>query len=235
MTEKTDFETYLSVTNDNFQIFLFDKKKFKNLYKNELKIENQSESIDLHNLSKFLDDNIFKIEKLAGTFIKNIFLIIESNKIFYVDVGIKKKKNHQNMINQKYLENTLIELKDLFKENHQEQNIMHIIINNFLIDEKNYSSFVNNLNGDYLCLEVNFKCISNNLMNEFDKILEKYQIKITQYLDGSYVKSFQNENDIQLSEMSHKLRNGLNFNEVLLVPKNIENKGFFEKFFQLFS
>ena len=26
-----------------------------------------------------------------------------------------------------------------------------------------------------------------------------------------------------------------NKNEVILIPKNIENKGFFEKFFQLFS
>ena len=34
MIEETDFETYLSVTNNNFQIFLFDKKKFKNLAHN---------------------------------------------------------------------------------------------------------------------------------------------------------------------------------------------------------
>ena len=31
------------------------------------------------------------------------------------------------------------------------------------------------------------------------------------------------------------LFNGLNKNEVQLVSKNIENRGFFEKFFQLFS
>ena len=35
--------------------------------------------------------------------------------------------------------------------------------------------------------------------------------------------------------MANKLNNGLNKNEVQLVSKNIENRGFFEKFFQLFS
>ena len=35
--------------------------------------------------------------------------------------------------------------------------------------------------------------------------------------------------------MANKLNNGMNKNEVQLVSKNVENKGFFEKFFQLFS
>ena len=73
------------------------------------------------------------------------------------------------------------------------------------------------------------------LMSIFDKILEKYQIKISRYLDGNYLKNFHKEDDMELSELAHKLINGYNDNEVNLVPKNIENKGFFEKFFQLFS
>ena len=35
--------------------------------------------------------------------------------------------------------------------------------------------------------------------------------------------------------IANKLNNGLNKNEVQLVSKNVENSGFFEKFFQLFS
>ena len=40
---------------------------------------------------------------------------------------------------------------------------------------------------------------------------------------------------IELFVMANKLNDGLNKNEVQLVSKNKENKGFFEKFFQLFS
>ena len=35
--------------------------------------------------------------------------------------------------------------------------------------------------------------------------------------------------------MANKLNNGLNKDEVQLVSKNVEKRGFFEKFFQLFS
>jgi hypothetical protein len=35
--------------------------------------------------------------------------------------------------------------------------------------------------------------------------------------------------------MANQLNNGLNKNEVTLVSKIRENKGFFERFFQLFS
>ena len=65
-------------------------------------------------------------------------------------------------------------LKDLFKESYQQQTIIHMIINNYLINDKNYSSFIDNLRGDNLCLEINFKSISNDILVKFDKILEIY-------------------------------------------------------------
>ena len=234
MIEEVDFETYLSVSNSKFQIYLFDKKNLKNLYEDELKLENEINFKDLNNLSKFLDNNIFKIEKLVGKFIKNIFLIIECDENFNVNICVKKK-NYDSLITQKNLQNTLTEVKDLFKENYQEQTIMHMVINNYLVNGKNYSSFESALNSDNLCLEVNFISISNDLVITFDKILEKYQIKISQYLNTNYVKNCFKDDNIELSEMAYKLRNGYNDNEVILVPKHIENKGFFEKFFQLFS
>ena len=234
MIEEVDFETYLYLSKDKFQIFLFDKNKLKNLYKKELKLHKQFNFHDLNDLSKFLDDNIFKIEKLAGNFIKNICLIIENDENLYVNIAIKKK-NYENFINKKYLENSLIELKDLFKENYQDQTIMHMIIVNYIVNKKKYYSFPKNLSGEDLSLEINFSSISNDLTFILDKLLENYQIKICQYLCGNYIKNFFEENNYELSEMAHKLKNGLNHNEVILIPKNIENKGLFEKFFQLFS
>ena len=65
--------------------------------------------------------------------------------------------------------------------------------------------------------------------------MEKYQIKISQYMCGKYIKDYFNEDNNELSSSAYKLKNGMNSNEVILVPKNIENKGFFEKFFQLLS
>jgi len=110
-----------------------------------------------------------------------------------------------------------------------------MIINTYLVNGKNYQSYVDNIRSDNLCLEVNFMSISNNMVFTLDKILEKYQIKIKQYLDAKYIKKFAKIENIKIPEMAYKLKNGYNDNEVILVPKNAENTGFFEKFFQLFS
>ena len=234
MAEEIDFETYLSLTKNKFEIFLFDKTNLKNLYKDELKLKNSFNFLDLEELHKFLDIQIFKIEKIYGKFIKNIYLILENDLNLEVNICIKKK-NYGNLINKKSLENVLIEVKDLFKESYQNQTITHMIINNYLINGKNYSSYIDNLSGDNLSLEINFMSISNNTTFVLDKTLEKYQIRISQYLNGNYIKNFFNDENLELSEMANKLQNGYNHNEIILVPKNIGNKGFFEKFFQLFS
>ena len=234
MIEEENFETYLSISPKKFEIFLFDKKNLKSLYKDKLELENKIEFLNLDNLSNFLDANIFKIEKLADNFIKNIVLIIESDKNSYVNICIKKK-NYENLINYKNLEIALTETKDLFKENYQKQNIMHMIVENYSINGKNYLSFINDIKGDYLSLEVNFISIPSNFELILDKILEKYQIKIDKFLDGKYLIEQSKDNKFELPNIANKIINGYNQNEVILVPKNLKNEGFFENFFQLFS
>ena len=53
-----------------------------------------------------------------------------------------------------------------------------------------------------------------------NKILESYQIKVTKYIDGSYVKTFFN-NETDLVKMSYKIMCGYNQNEVIFVPKGL--------------
>ena len=234
MIEEIDFETFLYVSNKKYQVSVFDKKKLKNLYNEELKFDYKFNSLDFNNLTKFLDENIYKIEKSVGDFVKNIILIIESDKNLNVNISIKKKL-YDNFLSQKYLENNLIELKDLYKENYQDQSIMHMIIINNTINDEKYSRFNNNVKGKNFFLEVNFISISNELIISLNKNLEKYQIKVSQYMCGNYIKNFFDNDQNEISLKAHRLINGQNVNEVALVAKDIENKGFFEKFFQLFS
>ena len=92
MNKEEELENYLSISPDKFGIYLFDKKNLKNLYKEELILNEYNNSFDLNTLKKFLDKNVFEIEKLSGKFLENIFFILEDNKIFNLEMGIKKKK-----------------------------------------------------------------------------------------------------------------------------------------------
>ena len=227
MTQKTDFEIFLCISKNKYQISVYDKDNLKNLYNAEIKTNDE---IELDNLSNFLDENIYKIEKMLNNFISEIILIIEDDKVLEVGVSIKKK-NYKKDIDQKHLENSLVEVKDVFRENYKDQIIMHMII---AYNDKNENNLQLN-NDDCLFLEVNFISIPNNFTFYFDKLLENHQIKITRYMSGNYIKSYFGEDATELSMMANKLKNGLNKNEVQLVSKSIENTGFFEKFFQLFS
>ena len=234
MINEIDFETFLFVSDKKYQIFLYDNKEKKNLYKEEIKVSHTLDFQNFSELSNFLDNNIYKIEKLVGNFIKDIILITENNENLIINVGMKKK-NYDNLISKPYLENNLIELKDLIKKSYKNHTIMHMVILNYIIDGKRYSSYKNNLISKNLCLEVNFFSISNELIFELEKILQKFQIKISKYMCGNYVKNYFKTESDEISINAQKLKNGFNENEVALVPKNIENKGFFERFFQLFS
>ena len=234
MSKELDLETYLNISPQIFEIYLFDTKNLKNLYKQDLKFKDHTNIIDLNKLDQFLEENIFKIEKLIGKFVENVSLTIESHKIINLNLGIKKK-NYSETIHKKNLENTITDVKDLFKENYQHSKILHITINRYLIDGISFSSFDDNLKGDHFCLELNIKSISLNSIREIEKILEKYQIKVNQYLDATYIRNFFKKENIEFSEMCYKIQKGFNFNEVKLIPKYSKKKGFFEKFFQLFS
>ena len=234
MTEKLNFEVYLSISKKKFGIYLLDKINLKNIYKEEIFIENDRNIIDYNILNTFLDKNIFKIEKLIGYFLKNIFLIIENNQILNFSIGLKKI-NYGVKINKDYLENSLAELKDLFKENYQNNKIIHFILNRYFIDGIDYTSFDKEIDGDNICVEVNFISAPNILIREISNVLEKYQIKIDRLFEKSYIKNFFEDGSLDLSIIAFKIHSGYNQNEIALVPKTVKKTGFFEKFFQLFS
>ena len=129
------------------------------------------------------------------------------------------------------MESSLVEIKDVFRENYQDQIIMHMIV---VENDKNEDNFLLN-NDNHLYLEINFITITNNFTFYFDKLLESHQIKISRYMSFKYINNYISEDFMELSMIANKLNNGFNKNEVQLVSKNVEKRGFFEKFFQLFS
>ena len=61
MSEENNTETYLCISENKFEIYLFDKIKLENIFSNEILID--TNSLDNLSLDNFLDENIIKIEK----------------------------------------------------------------------------------------------------------------------------------------------------------------------------
>ena len=89
MIEETEFEIFLYISKYKYQVFVYDKNNLKNLYNEEI---NNNDEVELNILSKFLDENIYKIEKMIKNFVRNIILIIEDDKVLDIAISLKKKK-----------------------------------------------------------------------------------------------------------------------------------------------
>ena len=234
MNKEIDFETYLIISYGKFEIFLLDIKNHKDIYQEEFKFRDVSEKLDFNLLNDFLENNIFKIEKLAGNFVNNINIVIENKSILTSNIGIKKK-NYSGEITDIILESMLTDVKDLFKENYNQYKLIHMIIDKYIIDGVSYSSLQDQISNDEICLEIKLISIPNLLILEIENILKKYQIQINNFLDKGYVKDFFLDKQLDISQMAHKLKNGMNKNEIQITSKSLKKLGFFEKFFQLFS
>ncbi len=230
-----DFETFLLIRPNKFVISIFKKSDFKKIYEKEISVENSSGKLEIDSLKEFIDNNIIEIEKILGDFIEKIYLIIESDKFFSINSSIKKNYSG-NFVDQIHLNYLINDLKNQCKKTFGDNKIIHIIINNFQIDKKDYSYFPKDLKCENFSLDVSFICLSNDLINSIEAILNSYQISVDKIVSFNYVKNYFKENlNLDLCSMTKQIISGINPNEAFLVPKTPKNKGFFEKFFQLFS
>ena len=85
-------------------------------------------------------------------------------------------------------------------------------------------------------VDLEFICLSNEIIKNLEKILIKYQISLGQIVNASYIREFlTNEESENIFLMTKKILSGYNSNEVILVNKSNKNQGFFEKFFNFFN
>ena len=226
-------KTFIFVSSNKFIIISLGEANKIN-YKKETIFKNQNTKFDLDLFSEFLNENIFKIEKELGEFIKIIYLIIENEEIFSVDFSIKNKIN-DTPLNAKIINNLLIEAKNYCEETLKKSEVIHMKIDQFNIDNEQYNFLPDKDTCKSLSLDLSFICIPNNVLNNFEKVLNKFQISIYRTISYQYLHSFLNIDSNNLELVVQKILTGFNENEVILMKKKPKNPGFFEKFFNFFN
>jgi hypothetical protein len=226
------YKTYLYLSEEKLAIVVLEAMHLKIIYKQEFLIKKSSREFNFEKLKEFLENNIFKIEKELKNFIKNIYIIIDNYEFFLVNLSIKNQ-NNGNLLSTKNLQYSLNEARDLCKKTFEKKRIIHMLIENYLIDDKFYSSLPKNLKCNNFALDIKFLCLSENLVKNLEKTLESYQISVNQIVSGNYVKSFLNDNE-DLFIQTLRITQGCNPNEIRFSNKIRENQGFFEKFFNFF-
>ena len=228
------FDTFLFIGPKKLEILVKNKNDKSSYYRNEISMEHAEKEKNLLLIDKFLNQNIFKIEKEFNFFVKNIFLIIDDDQFLSVKVSFKRK-NDKDIFNLKNLNYLLKEAKYQINESYKEKVIIHMIIDNYSIDNKIYKNLPNDVECNQFSISMNFICIAVKYIRQIEKILGNYQIKIQQIISVQYLRDIFGNNNDDFFDSGQKILDGYNPNEILLIPKSNKNKGFFEKFFHLFN
>ena len=234
MKNEDNFEVFLYYSDNKLSISvrqIYNESKF---YERSIDLDKNQNNLKLDELDVFLDLNIFKIEKSLKKFIKNITLIIEHPELLKITLSLKKK-NYGNYLSSILISSLLKDARNQIRENNNNRIITHMVIDKYLIDGKYFSYLPENIKCENLCLDIDFICLSEDFVKKFEQSLSKYQIKIKQIISADYIKDYFKGDEIDIFSMCQKIIQGHNRNEILLVPKKTKNKGFFEKFFNLFS
>ena len=185
-------------------------------------------------LEKFLDQNIFEIEKKLANHVKDISLIIDHDDFLTINLStVQNCKNFFDHTND--VSNLFINIRSSIINDMNNYEITHMLINKFIIDGKDYSLIPDKLNFDNIFLEISFICLKKIFSQNLKKIFSKYQISVNKIFNFNYVHNSKKDDERNLFIAAENLMNGSNPNEIFLIDKSPSNKGFFEKFFNFFS
>ena len=234
MENDSDFEVFLFFSTEKLILSVNRKTDFELIFKDELFFGNNSNHLNFDKLTFFLNENIFKIEKILGSFIEKINIILETKDFLNLQISIKKYDYNEN-INSNVILYLIKSARSQCEKTIKNRKIIHILIDNYYIDDTHFAKLPLNQKCKNFSLDISFICLSDELIKQIVKTLKKFQISINRILSARYIDKFANDRDINFFKMASKIIGGYNENEIKLVNKTLKNKGFFEKFFDLFN
>ena len=238
MNEK-DTDVYFSLNEKKLNICVFKNIDDSVIFFNEeninIKINSITENTDLEILEKLLEKNIKQIEKKINSFVNNISLMIDTTRTVSIYISLMKKLDNKK-IQQKDVKHLIQDAKQQIVRAYPEQDIVHIIVKKYVVNDLDYAFVPRDINCNKISIEIEFICFPKNLIKKIELLFSNFQITVDKIICSNYAKSIINdESQKNICQIGRKLNNGFNKQEVVLVPKKIEKKGFFEKLFHLFK
>ena len=173
-------------------------------------------AIDIHNVKKsfynesefFFDQSdinlkikniITSLEKKTDAYVDTTNLMIDCQKMLTIGISISKKLDGSKL-KKEDVQFLIQDAKQQIIKNYPNQNIIHIIIQNYKIDDINYNFFPNKMNCNVISIDVLFICIPKNIIDYYKRIFFKLDISINQIFCSSYAKSLNYKSNFFLNE-----------------------------------
>ena len=216
------------MNNKNFEIYLdYGSSKIRCVAVNKNNLENKffyESNYFYHNLNieTEIEKIISNIEKNTNEYLESINLTIDSPKMKSISLSLSKSFDGSTLKKDdvKFL---IQDAKQQILRNHISQNIMHIIIRKYRIDNIEYTFLPEDINCNALSIDIIFVCLPKKIIIDLKKIFLKFDISINQIYCSSYVKSLNYKNNFDSIEDICFIDIGFNKTSIIFYSKNIIN------------
>ena len=161
--------------------------------------------------------------------------MIDTKRSVSIYISLMKKLDNKK-IQEKDVKYLIQDAKQQIVKAYPDQEIVHIVIKKYVVNDLDYTFVPRDINCNKISIEIEFICFPKSLIKKIELLFNNFQISVDKIICSNYAKSIINDTgEEKICQIGRKINNGFNKHEVVLVPKKIEKKGFFEKLFHLFK
>jgi cell division protein FtsA len=139
-----------------------------------------------------MDSEIQKIitflEKNTNEYIDDINLMIDSSKMLSIGISISKNID-ESKLREEDIQFLVQEAKQQILKHYNNQNITHIIINNYKINNVDYDYLPRQIKCNFISLDILFICLPEEIIEYFRNFFYKFDVSINQTICSSYAKT----------------------------------------------
>ena len=234
MTNKESKSFYLAIVGHDLHLGYFSSEEDNsNHQKKYLMPDTLDGNLNFTILTKFILEKVKDFEKDVGSFIEKVNLITDA-KYNQFSLSIKNKYN-SNQIKETDIVRLINDAKQLIMRNNKNCFILHILIDQYIIDGKKYFEFPENLDYKEFIVDLSFITINNSTVKILNRILKECNIEVKKIISHQYSSRFADKKDLSPCTAAKKVIDGINPLEVKTYNLKAKTQGLFEKMFNFFS
>ncbi len=183
MTNRSNFDVYFDCGTSKIRACAFNKKDLKNnfhyesaFFFNHLNIKSEIQKI------------ISSMEKNSNEYLHDVKLMLDSSNMLSIGISISKKFDRLKL-QKEDVQFLILDAKQQILRNYYDQNIIHIIIQNYKIDDTEYTFLPEGIDCNLLSLDITFICLPKKKIEYLKKIFFELDISVAKIFCTSYAKS----------------------------------------------
>ncbi len=211
---KKQFEVYFDCGSSKIRAGAFNKENYKDNFCFESNF-----FYDHSNIKDEIQKNVTFLEKKTNEYLNDIILMIDSSKMISIGISIAKKLDGSKL-SKEDIQFLILNAKQQVLSNYSHQNIIHIIIKKYKIDNIDYSSLPNDINCKLISLDILFICLPKPTVEYFKEQFFKFDISIKRIFCSSYTKSVNYKNNFSSIENIFFIDMGFSKTSITCFSKN---------------